>query len=229
MFITNLTYEGLDGDEVTKQFHFHLSKSEVLEVVMIEEHEGDFHSQLSSLGGNPRRVFAFFRDIMQRSVGERRGDQFVKTAETQGSFMNTGAYDAMFEKLSNDAAFAAQFVAGVVPKSLGEKAMADPKFRAGFALDVVKEVPIPEGRLVTEVKPSLGIPTGPLAVDPVIDDADVDAYFASLEAKPKEPGDYTQAEVLAMTNDEFKAVFGNDPRKWSKPIRLLAYRRAHNQ
>jgi hypothetical protein len=230
MFITELEYENLDGEKVKKVFHFHLSQSEVLEIVVVEDFAGDFEQQLSSLQGNPRRTFAFFRDLMMRSVGARVGDQFIKTPETQGAFMNTGAYDAMFEKLGSDAKFAAEFVSGVVPKSLGAKAMANEKFRAGFGLDATP-VDRHEVRQMHEVAIMQPLqangPVVPLDGEP--SQAEVDAYFASIEAKPKGPNDYTREEILAMSNDEFKTVFGDNPRTWSKDIRLLAFRRAHNK
>ena len=238
MFITDLTYESLDGDDVTKTFHFHLSKTEVLEVVLIAGMEGDLEAHLKALQGNNLDAYEFFKSLMSRSVGRRDGDQFIKDDTTRGAFMNTGAYSAMFDKLQ-DTNFAAAFVSGVVPKSIGTKAMADPRFRESMGLEGVKSEVRDGVRTITEVRPHAvsfdshalpqmqgGLVVGEPIVDELLDaqladEADVQAYLKTLE-EPKKLEEYTRKELLELPKDDWDALVGTDPRKWSKAVMSIA-------
>jgi hypothetical protein len=53
------------------------------------------------------------------------------------------------------------------------------------------------------------------------DEADVQAYLKTLE-EPKKLEEYTRKELLELPKDDWDALVGTDPRKWSKAVMSIA-------
>lgn len=126
MLKKTLTYENVDGQEVTEDFYFNLTKVELAKQLQLEGDKDGLDKQVQKIvddKATPREIMATFEDLIVKSYGERTSDgKFVKTAQTTESFLSSEAYSNMFFELITDAGKAAEFFNGIMPKDLVEEA-----------------------------------------------------------------------------------------------------------
>ncbi len=117
MLKRTFTYTNFDGQEVTDDYYFNLSKAEIMEL------------ELSAYGGldmlikklieekNSEEVVKIFKKIILMSVGEKSydGKRFIKNDEIRNNFYQTEAYSMLFCELVTDANKANEFLNGIVP------------------------------------------------------------------------------------------------------------------
>nr|DAL46694.1 MAG TPA_asm: hypothetical protein [Caudoviricetes sp.] len=128
MIKETITYEDLNGVERTEPFYFNLSKPEI--VKMRDSVKGGYDVQLQSLaadGTNGALIMKFFEDFIKSAYGEKSDDgrRFMKSDELSRAFMETPAYEVLFEKLVTDAAAAATFVNKVMNAHTGANTEAE--------------------------------------------------------------------------------------------------------
>ena len=123
MLKKTLTYEDLDGNSLTEDFYFNLSKAEIAEMEL--SHDGGFSEQLRKIveANDGASIVKTFTEILSKAYGVRGEDnkQFEKSPELSRKFMQTDAYSVLFMELVTDADASAAFIRGVIPASLGEK------------------------------------------------------------------------------------------------------------
>lgn len=111
-----ITYTDLNGVQRTEDFYFNLSKPEI--VKMQSSTKGGYDAQLKSISAssNGALIMEFFENFIKSSYGEKSEDgrRFMKSEEISRSFMETPAYEALFEKLVTDADAASIFVNNVM-------------------------------------------------------------------------------------------------------------------
>ncbi len=111
-----ITYTDLNGTERTESFYFDMSKPEI--VKMQSSVKGGYDVQLRSIAAdlNGARIMEFFDDFISKAYGEKSEDgrRFVKSDEISKAFMETPAYEILFEELITDADAAAKFVNAVM-------------------------------------------------------------------------------------------------------------------
>ena len=111
-----ITYTDLNGVQRTEDFYFNLSKPEI--VKMQSSTKGGYDVQLKSISAssNGALIMEFFENFIKSSYGEKSEDgrRFMKSEEISRSFMETPAYEALFEKLVTDADAASIFVNNVM-------------------------------------------------------------------------------------------------------------------
>lgn len=126
MFKKTITYTNYNDVEVTEDFYFNLTKSEIMEM------------QLSTTGGlaemiqkivdaqDTPGIIKIFKEIILRSYGEKSpdGKYFHKSPELSENFSHTEAYSQLFMELSTDDKKAAAFINGVIPSELAQQANA---------------------------------------------------------------------------------------------------------
>lgn len=118
MLKKTITYTDLNGVERTEDFYFNLSRPEV--VKMQGSVKGGYDVQLKGIGNekNGKAIMEFFEDLIRRSYGEKSEDgrRFMKSDEISRDFMETPAYEALFDEMVTDDKAAAEFVNAVMPK-----------------------------------------------------------------------------------------------------------------
>lgn len=118
MLKKTITYVDLNGVERTEDFYFNLSKPEI--VKMQGSAKGGYDVQLKGIANNldGNRIMEFFEDLIRRSYGEKSEDgrRFMKSDEISKNFMETPAYEVLFEEMVTDDKAAADFVNAVMPK-----------------------------------------------------------------------------------------------------------------
>lgn len=113
-----ITYNDLNGVERTEEFYFDLSKPEL--VKMQASTKGGYDVQLKSIAADPTtngsKIMNFFEDFIAKSYGEKSEDgrRFMKSEEISRGFMETPAYEILFEKLVTNDKYAADFVNSVM-------------------------------------------------------------------------------------------------------------------
>lgn len=111
-----ITYTDLNGIDRTEVFHFDMSKPEI--VKMQASAKGGYDVQLRSIAANLNGalIMEFFENFIAKSYGEKSDDgrRFVKSEEISKAFMQTPAYEVLFEELVTDDKKAADFVNAVM-------------------------------------------------------------------------------------------------------------------
>ena len=120
MFKKTITYTNFNGEEITEDFFFNLSKSEIAK------------SNFSTAGGienllrklvnekNIQSLSDLFTDFIGRSYGIRSDDGkfFRKSPEIRADFENSAAYDTLYMELLTSPESAVEFLKGVLPSDL---------------------------------------------------------------------------------------------------------------
>lgn len=111
-----IIYNDLNGVQRTEDFYFDLSKPEI--VKMQASTKGGYDVQLRSIAASldGAKIMDFFENFISKSYGVKSEDgrRFMKSEEISRSFMETPAYEMLFEKLVTDDKYAADFVNAVM-------------------------------------------------------------------------------------------------------------------
>jgi hypothetical protein len=99
-----ITYNDLDGNPVTEDFWFHLSKAELAEM------------EMSTGNGMTEKL----KEIITSSYGRRSEDgrSFIKKSEWTAHFIGTEAFSELFVELMTDGVANVEFIKGIVPPDL---------------------------------------------------------------------------------------------------------------
>ena len=142
MLKKTITYEDFNGDTVTEDHFFHLSKAELVELEM--SHKGGLSESLGRIikAEDNAALIKEFKNLILTSYGKRSDDgkRFIKTQELRDEFISTEAYSTLFMELVTDTDSAIGFVNGVIPQDLKEEAAKVTNLEA---------VPAPEVRIIT--------------------------------------------------------------------------------
>lgn len=111
-----ITYNDLNDVQRTEDFYFDLSKPEI--VKMQASAKGGYDVQLKSIAASldGAQIMEFFENFIAKSYGVKSEDgrRFMKSEEISRSFMETPAYEVLFEKLVTNDQYAADFVNAVM-------------------------------------------------------------------------------------------------------------------
>ena len=120
MLKKTVTYETFDGETVTEDFYFNLTKAE------LSDRQFSVKGGLSALleqiikTNDQTKMYNMFKEIILAAYGEKSADgrKFIKSKEISENFTHTEAYSTIFMELLNDADAAAAFVTGILPKDI---------------------------------------------------------------------------------------------------------------
>lgn len=149
MLKKSITYENFAGEEVTEDFFFHLSKAEIIKLEL--SHKGGLEASIDRimLAEDGKAIIEEFESIVLLTCGRRSedGKRFIKNDQIREEFASSEAYSVLFMELVTDAAKAAEFIAGVIPKGLADEAT---KIAAEKLKTVKNPETKPEPRVVTK-------------------------------------------------------------------------------
>jgi hypothetical protein len=116
----SITFTDFNGDEVTEDHYFNLTKAELVELEM--SHEGGLKESLENVvaaedGG---RIIEEMKKIIMKAYGKRSADgkRFIKTEDLRQEFESSEAYSELFMEMVTKADAAAEFVVGIMPKGM---------------------------------------------------------------------------------------------------------------
>ena len=120
MLYREIKYEDFNGDEQTDGHHFHISKSELLELEV--EYPQGFTTMLENIikTQDRKELVNQFKQIILMAYGLKSpdGKSFIKSDELRRAFSQTAAYNALFIELAFNDGAAADFIKGILPKNM---------------------------------------------------------------------------------------------------------------
>lgn len=123
MLKKTVTYEDFNGEEVSEDFFFHLSKAELVELELGTEGglAESLQKSLDKLDG--QAIISQFKNIILTSYGQRSSDgkRFTKNQQLRDEFESTEAYSTLFMELLTDSDALDEFINGIIPKDLSEE------------------------------------------------------------------------------------------------------------
>lgn len=149
MLKKTIEYLDLDGNKVRDVFYFNLSKAELAEMEL--RSNGTFAQNLMKIVAdkNGDAIIDTFQDLIRRSYGVRGedGKRFIKNEQVWQEFIETDAYSELFMELVTNAQAGADFIHGVIPAEMAQKAVEN---RGQIQVDLPKS---------DEVVPAFKMPT----------------------------------------------------------------------
>lgn len=158
MLKKTITYTDFDGNEVTEDFYFHMSKADLVEMEL--SHKDGLQKKIERIveAQDGKAIMEEFKNLLLGSYGQKSPDgrRFVKSQELQDEFKSSPAYDVIFMELVTDSDKAAAFVNGIIPTDLGDDVAKMPQKYNGPPASVVEaeqNIGISEvGRLLTQAE-----------------------------------------------------------------------------
>lgn len=122
MLKKTITYTDYDGNERTEDFHFNLSKAEVLEMEMGTNGGMTKLIQKIVAEQDMERISRIFKEIIMKAYGEKSldGKYFTKSPELSAKFSQTEAYSELFLELLDPEKCAA-FINAILPQDPNAK------------------------------------------------------------------------------------------------------------
>ena len=127
MLTKTITFTDLEGNEITEQFYFNLSKAELINMQTREKGGLDRRLRQIATSQDVKGIVDVVEEFILMSYGEKGADgiSFVKTKNGERlseNFKNTGAYSELFMELISDPDKLTAFLTGIMPKDLAEQA-----------------------------------------------------------------------------------------------------------
>ena len=123
MLKKTILYKDFNGDEVSEDFFFHLSKAELVELEM--SHQGGLSAALTRIveSEDGKGIIAEFKNIILSAYGKRSedGKRFIKNQQLREEFESTEAYSELFMELVTNTDAAIEFINGVIPSDMIEE------------------------------------------------------------------------------------------------------------
>jgi hypothetical protein len=122
MLKKTITFKDLDGNDVSEEFYFNLSKAEITEMEL--SMDGGFSAYLRTIieSKDGAQIMATFKKIITASVGKRSEDgrRLIKNQEVIDDFVQSDAYSVLFMELVTNAEAAASFMQNIVPSDVSD-------------------------------------------------------------------------------------------------------------
>ena len=123
MIKKTITFEDLDGNKHTREYHFHMNKADITKMEMsVQGGMTKLLEHLAEVQDIP--TFAkIFEDIIDRSYGVKTPDGgFDKDPQLLKNFKASEAYSELFVELIGDTKALIEFVNGIFPKDMSKPA-----------------------------------------------------------------------------------------------------------
>lgn len=132
MLKKSITYMDYNGNELTEDFYFHLSKAKVAD--METSVEGGFSTKLKKLSTNATGadIVRIIKEFISASYGIKSedGKHFYQSAEISREFESTEAYSELLMELCTNTEAAIEFVSKIFPFNDEQRKEIEEKVRA---------------------------------------------------------------------------------------------------
>lgn len=180
MLKKDITYQNLDGQDVTETFYFQITKAEVIEKAAIKGEDYADRLRKLTVERDGAEIMREFKALLTESVGRREGQLFIKDESIRNQFLFSGAWDSFFLKLIESPDSGAKELQSIFPKDVQDQI-------AKEAAGQTTELPV-SGEIVDAAAPA----------QPGKDDEP--AWF-------KEKREPTGQELRKMSKDELSFLF----------------------
>lgn len=139
-----IVYNDLNGNQLTDDFYFNISKAELIDMQIEDE---SFQAKIQRIVDtkDDRRLQKLVSELIDKSFGVRSSDgiEFLKGDEYLRHFKATDAYNNLRVELATDADKLTEFVKGIMPSDLMEKAEAEAQAQIESISNHQKNIPAP--------------------------------------------------------------------------------------
>ena len=129
MLKETIKYVDFNDLEREEDYYFNLTRTELIRMEMSKS--GSLTALLTKItkANDMPDIFEAMETLILKAYGEKSvdGRYFNKSEEISNNFMNSPAYDKLFEKLTTDANYAYKFLMGILPKDLADQARTNPE------------------------------------------------------------------------------------------------------
>ena len=129
MYKTTVTFENFEGEKVTKDLYFNLTKAEIMKLQLSYKQGFDKYVEdiIHPLDGepDPQKIMDLFEMLILKSYGVRTEDGFIKSPEKAQAFVSTEAYSELFMKLLSDEKAQIEFFMGIMPRDIAAQAQVE--------------------------------------------------------------------------------------------------------
>ena len=126
MYKTSVTFDNFEGEKVTKDLYFNLTKAEIMKLQLSYKQGFDKYVDeiIHPLDGepDPQKIMDLFEMLILKSYGVRTEDGFIKSPEKAQAFVTTEAYSELFMKLLSDEKAQTDFFMGIMPRDIAAQA-----------------------------------------------------------------------------------------------------------
>ena len=123
MLTKTITYEDFNGNKVTEECQFHLTKSELMKMELGEV--GGMYATLEKMvsENNTPKLVEYFDKFITSSYGKKSedGKRFIKNKQLTEEFVQGLAYDELVVSLLSNPDEAAAFFKGILPRELSSQ------------------------------------------------------------------------------------------------------------
>ena len=124
MLQKTIKYEDYNGNQVSKDFWFHMNKADIAEFKYRKD-GSDMVDVISRIMANEniRGILDILKEIARASVGRKSedGSRFIKDDEARSELFDTDAYSELMYELLSDERNAADFIQGILPKDVAKQ------------------------------------------------------------------------------------------------------------
>lgn len=126
MLKKTITFTDFNGVEKKKDYRFHLSKAELMEMeIGTTGGYAEMIQKIVDTQDGPQLI-KIFKELVLKAYGELSpdGERFIKSEELSTAFSQTEAYSQIFMELATNDIAASEFISGIMPADLAEQAAA---------------------------------------------------------------------------------------------------------
>lgn len=120
MLKKTMTYKDFNGNDVTDDFYFNLTKAEILEIEMDTDKAIGLEATILALQEekDSRKIMELFKNIIRKSIGKKSADgkRFIKNDQIADEFMETEAYSDLLMEFITDSQKGAEFFNAIIPQ-----------------------------------------------------------------------------------------------------------------
>lgn len=123
MYKYTVNYENFDGESVSEDLYFNLTKAEITKLQLTTPGGFDKHIQAIIDSKDTGKIIELFEKLILMSYGQRTPEGgFKKDKNIVDQFVTTEAYSELFMALLSDADKQQAFFTGIMPKDLAAQA-----------------------------------------------------------------------------------------------------------
>lgn len=232
MFKKTVQFEDLDGVTVQETFYFNFTKLEIIEMLEVEELEKKVKKLTET--EDAQEAYKIFKDLIVRAQGEKALDNrgFIKNADIRARFEASPAMSEIIIEFIQNPNLGAEFIEKCLPpKMVAEAKAAQEREKTSEATitDMVTEADRRQQDPATRVEPSVQSQSMP-ETRVVSTSPDFPRELQVQLPDTDSADDFTHAQLVAMSQEEFDAAAGTDPQKMSQKVLTAAYvRKMHDK
>lgn len=123
MLKKTIKYEDFNGNKLTEDFYFNLTKAEVAELELSEKGGLSEAIKKAVKEDDNATIMRIFKGLILKAIGVKSedGKRFIKTDKIREEFLQTEAYSVLFMELATSENAASSFMNSIIPGDVKPK------------------------------------------------------------------------------------------------------------